>query len=76
MHIPLTIVTVEPHLSLGWCLFVSFRFFGWLWLRGSRKGITRDVEKGIKCVHEVVRFWNPNLFLRRGLWGIDIPRVH
>jgi hypothetical protein len=36
------------------------------WLRGSRKRITRDVEKGIKCVHEVVRFWNPHLLLRRG----------
>jgi hypothetical protein len=24
------------------------------------------VEKGFKCVPEVVRFWNPHLFLRRG----------
>jgi hypothetical protein len=32
----------------------------------SREGITRDVRKGIKCVPEVVRFWNPPLFLRRG----------
>jgi hypothetical protein len=31
-----------------------------------RKGITRDVRKGIKCVPEVIRFWNPHLFLRRG----------
>ena len=35
-------------------------------LRGSTKGITRDVRKGVKCVLEMVRFWNPHLFLRRG----------
>jgi hypothetical protein len=64
MPIPLTIVTMEPHLSLGWGLFVSFGIFGWL--RGSRKGITRDVRKGIKCVIEVVRFRNTQLFFRRG----------
>jgi hypothetical protein len=33
---------------------VSFGLFRWL--RGSRKGITRYVGKGIKCVPEVVRF--------------------
>jgi hypothetical protein len=64
MPIPLTIVTMEPHLSLGWGLFVSFGIFGWL--RGSRKGITRDVRKGIKCVIEVVRFWNTRLFFLGG----------
>jgi hypothetical protein len=42
---------------------VSFELFGWL--RGSRKGITRNVGNCIKCVLEVVRFWNPHLFLRR-----------
>jgi hypothetical protein len=65
MPIPLTILTMVPHLSLGWILFVGGGFlFGWL--RGSRKGITRDVGKGVKCVPEMVRFWKPHLFLRRG----------
>jgi hypothetical protein len=65
MPIPPTILTVEPHLSLRWNLLVGGGFlFGWL--RGSRKGIIRDIEKGIKFVPEVVRFWNPHLFLRRG----------
>jgi hypothetical protein len=65
MPIPLTILTLEPHLSLRWNLFVGGGFlFGWL--RDSRKGITRDVGKGVKCVSEMVRFWNPHLFLRRG----------
>jgi hypothetical protein len=42
MPIPLTILTMVPHLSLRWNLFVGAGFiFGWL--RGSRKGITRDV---------------------------------
>jgi hypothetical protein len=27
MPIPLTIVTIEPHLSLGWILFLGDRFF-------------------------------------------------
>jgi hypothetical protein len=35
------------------------------WLRGSRKGIARDVRKGVKCVPEMVRFCKPHLFLRR-----------
>jgi hypothetical protein len=65
MPIPLTIIIMEPHLSLKWNLFVGvcspFR-----WMRGSRKGITRDVEKGVKCVPEMVRLWNPHLFMRRG----------
>jgi hypothetical protein len=42
---------------------VSFWFFGWL--RGSREEITRDFGDGVKCVPEMVRFWNPHLFLRR-----------
>jgi hypothetical protein len=66
MPIPLTIVTMESHLSLGWYLFVSFGLFRWMWLRASRKGIARDVGKGNKCVPKAVRFWNPHLFLRRG----------
>jgi hypothetical protein len=40
----------------------GFRFG---WLRGSRKGIARDVGKGVKCVPKMVRFWKPHLFLRR-----------
>jgi hypothetical protein len=63
MPIPLTIVTMESHLSLGWNLFVGVGLFGWLWR--SRKWITRDVGKGVKCVPEVVRFWNLHLFLRK-----------
>ena len=64
MPIPLTIFTMVPHLSLGWILFVEEDFlFGWL--RGSRKGIARDVGKGVKCVPKMVRFWKPHLFLRR-----------
>jgi hypothetical protein len=46
--------------------FVCGRGFLFGWLRGSRKGITRDIGKGIKYVPEVVMFWNPHLFLRRG----------
>jgi hypothetical protein len=65
VSIPLTIVIIEPHLYLRWNLFVGGGFL-FLWLRGSRKGITRYVGKGIKCVPEVVRFWNPHLFPRRG----------
>ena len=45
-------------------MFVGVSLFGWL--RSSRKGITRDVKKGVKCVPEMVRFWTPHLFLR---WG-------
>jgi hypothetical protein len=41
MPISLTILTMEPHLSLGWNLFVGVGLFGWL--RHSGKGITRDV---------------------------------
>jgi hypothetical protein len=63
--IPLTILTLEPHLSLSWNLLVGGSFlFGWL--RDSRKGNTRHVGKGIKCVHEMIRFCNPHLFLKRG----------
>jgi hypothetical protein len=40
------------------------------WLRVSRKGTARDVGKGVKCVHEVVRFWIPHLFLRRDSHGL------
>jgi hypothetical protein len=29
-------------------------------------GITRDVEKGVKCVPEMIWFWKPHLFPRRG----------
>jgi hypothetical protein len=65
MPIPLIILTMVLHLSLRWNFFVGGGFlFGWL--RGSRKVITKDVGKGFKCVPEMVRFWNPHLFLRRG----------
>jgi hypothetical protein len=38
----LIILTLEPHLSLRWGLFMGGGFlFGWL--MGSKKGITRDV---------------------------------
>jgi hypothetical protein len=63
MPIPLTILTMEPHLSLGWILLVGGDFlFGWL--KSSKKGITRDVGKGVKCVPTMVRFLNPHFFLR------------
>jgi hypothetical protein len=64
MPIPLTIFTMVPHPSLGWILFVEEDFL-FRWLRGSRKGIARDVGKGVKCVPKMVRFWKPHLFLRR-----------
>jgi hypothetical protein len=55
----------KPKAPNRWNLLVGGGFlFGCL--RGYRKGITRDVRKGIKCVLEVVRIWNPHLFLRRG----------
>jgi hypothetical protein len=60
MIIPLTIITMKSHLSLRWSLFVGFGLL--VWLRGSRKGITRDVRKGVKCDPEVVRFWTPHFF--------------
>jgi hypothetical protein len=41
---------------------VSFGLFRWL--RGSRNGVARDLEKGVKCVPESVRFWTPHLLLR------------
>jgi hypothetical protein len=65
MHIPLIIFTMEPHISIGWILLVGGSFlFGCL--RSSRKGITRDVGKGVKCVPKMVRFFNSHLFLRKG----------
>jgi hypothetical protein len=30
------------------------------------EGDTRHVEKGVKCVPKMVRFWTSHLFLRRG----------
>jgi hypothetical protein len=54
MFIALTIITLTSHLSLRWSLFVGFGLFGWL--RGFWRGDTRDVEKDVKCVLEVVRF--------------------
>jgi hypothetical protein len=64
MPIPLIILTLESHLSLRWNLFVGVGFlFGWL---GFWRGDIRDIRNGIKCVPEVVRFWNPHLSLRRG----------
>jgi hypothetical protein len=63
MTLPLTIVTMEPHLSLGWIFCGRGFLFGWL---GFWRGNTRDVRKGVNCVPELVKFWNPHLFLRRG----------
>jgi hypothetical protein len=40
------------------------------------KGITRYVGKVIKYVLEMVRFWNPHLFLRMGLLGTVGPIVN
>jgi hypothetical protein len=34
-------------------------------MKGSKKGIARDVRKGVKCVPEMVRFWKPHLIFRR-----------
>jgi hypothetical protein len=65
MHIPLTILIMEPYFSLRWTLFVGEGFLFGL-LRGSRKGITRDVGIGVKFVPEMVRFWNAHFFLGRG----------
>jgi hypothetical protein len=39
--IPMAVVTVIPHLSLGWLLAHSL--MGSWWLFGFRKGILRDV---------------------------------
>jgi hypothetical protein len=65
MPIPPIILTMVPHLSLRWNFFVGRGFlFGWL--RGSRKGIIRDVGKCIKFVPKMVRFCSPHLFLRKG----------
>jgi hypothetical protein len=44
MPIPLTILIMELHFSLRWNSFVGGIYF-WT-AEGSRKGITRDVEKG------------------------------
>jgi hypothetical protein len=73
MPISLTILTLEPHLSLGWILFVGGGFlFGWL--RGFRKRITRDVRKGVKCVPEVLRILEPALVSKEGL--SQAPQSH
>jgi hypothetical protein len=61
MPIPLTKLTMEPHLSLECFLLVGGGFiFGWL--RSSKKGVTRDARNGVKCVPERVSFLNPHLF--------------
>jgi hypothetical protein len=73
MPIPLIILTMEPHLSLSW----NFLVWGWFlfgWLRGSRKGITRDVEKGVKCVPEMIWFWEPTLVPEE--WLSKAPQSH
>jgi hypothetical protein len=41
---------------LSWVDFVCGRGFLFGWLRSSMKGITRDVEKGVKCLPKMVRF--------------------
>ena len=63
--IPMAVVTVIPHLSLGWWLVHSLvgMVHSW-WLLDSGKGILRDVWQSVKWVLEMVWFWNPYLFLR------------
>jgi hypothetical protein len=63
MALPLTISQWNLTSLLGG-ICLSLGLLVWLWLRISRKGITRDVGKGIKCVLEMIRLWNPHLFLR------------
>jgi hypothetical protein len=70
MPIPLTIFTMEPHLSFRQNLFVGVGLVGWL--RSSWRGDTRDVRKGVKLVPERVRFWTIHLFLRRVIVGMDV----
>jgi hypothetical protein len=43
---------------------VGFRLFGWM--RDFWRANTIDIRKGVNCVPEMVRFWNPHLFLWRG----------
>jgi len=67
--IPMAVVIVKPHLSLGWWLVHSLvgMVHSW-WLLDSRKGILRDVWQSVKWVPEMVRFWNPHLFLGWSFW--------
>jgi hypothetical protein len=60
--IPMAVLIVIPHLSLGWLLAHSLvgMVHSW-WPFGIRKGILGDVP-------EMVRFWNPNLFLGWSSW--------
>jgi hypothetical protein len=67
--IPMAVVTVIPHLSLGWLLAHSL--VGMVhsrWLFGFRKEILRDVWKSVKWVLKMVWFCNPNLFLGWSFW--------
>jgi hypothetical protein len=50
---------------------VGMCHFGWM--RCSRKGITRYVGHGVKCVPKMIGFWTPHLFLR---WGSPILLKH
>jgi hypothetical protein len=65
----MAIVIVIPHLSLGWWLVHSLvgMIHSW-WILISRKGILRDVWQSDKWVPEMVRFWNPHLFLGWSFW--------
>jgi hypothetical protein len=64
LTIPLTILTMVLHLSLGWNMFVGVGLFGWL--SCSRNGITTDIRQSVKWVPEMVGFVTPHLFLK---WG-------
>ena len=67
--IPMAVITVIPHLSLGWWLvhFLVGMVHFW-WLLDSMKGILRDVWQSVKRVLEMIRFWNPHLFLGWSFW--------
>jgi hypothetical protein len=64
----MAVVTVIPHLSLGWLLHSLVGMVHSWWLLGSRKGILRDIGYSVKWVLEMVQFWNPHLFLRWSFW--------
>jgi hypothetical protein len=66
MPIPLIILIMEPHLSLGWILHVGGGFL-FVWLRSSRKGITKDIGKGVKCVPKMVQVFESTLVSKEGL---------
>ena len=63
----MTVLALEPHHSLGLLVPMVARVVHSGWLLASRKGITRDVRKGVKCVPKMVRFRYPHLLARWSL---------